>query len=469
VRVLIAVLSMSVVLLMCRQLIWASATASGEATIVKAPNIHRPALWPGMLSGSPLKNRVRPDLLAVLPQPTAASRRKRGPPPCANLSQLLPKVPAVHPLMNDSNGSSQVYTRCFGSWVAEEPMFPSIAANGSWHEAGFRRKPLAFTDCVGRSTFPGGCEWPRGCANVQVGREVWLRHAEAGSCGMSPSRTVPMHAPAPGQACDPRTFIPLDVIEGAYLPHFLDQISGKLAMLLELSAIPAAACAVGAEPLLVYAPRDFAGDDTAEVLRMIGAELTHVWPEERCFHRVIWGCDGPPFHRALQRRARNLFRLPRGASLPTSNSGNNLYPNSPVRCTARVYMSRQRSTRNGRLLTNERAIMTHLTSASSTHGGTPFRALLGDEPLAEKLLLVSDACLLVGPHGGALYFMHWMPEGTAVVELDGYNMYKVFWALAAAYGLIYAFVHFTPADGVDVRALDDVLGRVEARMAEIKS
>ena len=70
--------------------------------------------------------------------------------------------------------------------------------------------------------------------------------------------------PSSMYSCDPRTSIPLDVVEGGYLPHFIDQIAGKLAMALELAGLPAAACATPHEaPLLIYTPAEHASADWA--------------------------------------------------------------------------------------------------------------------------------------------------------------------------------------------------------------
>ena len=344
-------------------------------------------------------------------------------------------------------GTSTTITKCFDGWIAPEPTFPTDPE----HERQFRLKPSAFTDCVGRKEWPGGCEWPNGCINVQVGHSVALEHRKLGSCGDAPNRDVPMHDAVEHASCDPRTFIPLDVVEGGYLPHFIDQIAGKLAMALELAGLPAAACATPHEaPLLIYTPAEHASADTHEALATIGATLTHTFPDGRCFHRVIWACDAAPFHREMMMRARALFRMPRA-------------PSTPV-CTSRVYASRQRRTKNGRVLINEKEVIAHLQRPRGQRS-KPFNTILyGDEPFAVKVRAVSDACVLAGPHGGALYYMHWMQQGRAVIEIDGYDRYKVFYALAGAYDLLYGFVHFDPGKGVDVSALDEVIDRLEQRM-----
>lgn len=301
---------------------------------------------------------------------------------------------------------------CFPPWQAAAPAFARDA-----DRAAFLRLPPAWGGCewVLNNSM---CAWLGGCNALQVGSHVSI--PTPSPCGGNTTSTVMV----PGTACDARTFAPLLVPQGGYFAHFMDGAMPKLVTAVRKP-----------RGILLQLDDSYKSRDTLAVAQALGINVTFAG-QPGCFRRAVWACDshGAGVHPLLWRRVRRLV-APRPA---------------PGACRGGVYMSRRANTANGRPLPNEAAVETHLILRG-------FAVLDGSEPMEERHAALSRACLMVGPHGGALYHMFWLHRDGAVLEMDGFQKYNVFWTQARALGLRYGWMSYDKAAGANITTLDSML------------
>ena len=305
--------------------------------------------------------------------------------------------------------------------------------------------------------------------------------------GSPPLRVVVAPWGAAGLAvCDGRSAVPLDVAEPGHFPHFMDTIAPRLAALLafleEEAAETAEAPADGRgnesfgrrgrrslglaaerSRLLLVLPRAATGPggaaplspETVELLAALGVATSLAAEDDvRCFRRVFDLCRVTGFDAPTLRRTQQILRATFAApppSLPAAAAAVAV-ASSPLQspCHGGVYAARFSGARNGRRVVNEAAVAARLAAA-------PLRLAVvdGGRRLGDWAAALRHACALVGPHGGALARLFWLPPAATpadaprshapvVVELDGHNRYGVFWALAAALGLRTAWLPYRP-------------------------
>lgn len=146
--------------------------------------------------------------------------------------------------------------------------------------------------------------------------------------------------------------------------------------------------------------------------------------QEKAFRAVIWACDLPAITLRASYSIRSIlnWRLSRFEKCD---------PTAPM-----VWVSREYGNiRNGRHINNEDAIIKYIKESSFKRFKNVV-VMKGTEDLATKQKMVRRSCMLVGEHGTGLYHFIWMSNDAAVLELDGFNMYTIFWTYATSLGLM---------------------------------
>lgn len=297
--------------------------------------------------------------------------------------------------------------------------------------------PMAFDGC----TWEGmSCTWPAEAVAIQRwdGASV-ANHANLGICGIKGHRESDTITPE-ASPTDDRMYVPLDVPQGAYYPHFVDGVMPKLVYALIQRK--------DEQGVLVYIPPGYKSRDTETLLAQMNVELTHQ-PASTAFATVIWACNTPQLTPAQAEYLRDMLR------------GENWYarhppPTLPIRGTRAprlVWLSRNSPTvRNGRKLPNEDECLQAIRSLK-----WDITIIVGEETLAERQTAISNADLLVGEHGGAFYHLLWLPPHASVIELHGTRRYSIIWTLAQSLGHPYYRVDREHGTNADINELRRVL------------
>jgi hypothetical protein len=154
----------------------------------------------------------------------------------------------------------------------------------------------------------------------------------------------------------------------------------------------------------------------------------------------VYPCGVPAFDGATLKHGQQLIAaaLNRHLSLVRGVS------EVPRPCTRRVYAARLSNVRNGRTVRGE-AVFSRLLEKDYN-----FTIIDGGHSLLEWAELLREACVFMGPHGGALSHLFLLPrrdgngDPPLVVELVTHDKYSVYWALAAGLGQRMAWLPIAP-------------------------
>lgn len=308
----------------------------------------------------------------------------------------------------------------------------------------FRGREQAFDGCRWDRT--GGCTWGQGgwTAVVSVLRYVTLPPRRAlGVCGASGKSHISSAASTQslGRTLDERVFVPIDVAQSAFFGHFMDCLMPKLVYVLAMRR--STTDLLFRHGVLIYFPKEYESANTYSVLRALNVSWTHDYPVGRLFRTAIWVCHTPPMS-------------PEQASSMKAELTNAFPPGGGTRDCLVVFASRARGTRNGRHPPNEAGAIAFLMTRRCV-----VNVIYGDEPLPQLAQTLGSASLLIGEHGTALYNMAFLPKGSTVLELDGWYKYTIFYTMASAYGLQYAWLdHSTGNKEIDLDKLNTLLTRI---------
>ena len=352
---------------------------------------------------------------------------------------LAPPTPPPPPHYNYVAWQRVDY-ECVDDWDAAAPLFPRPSDALLW---------------LAEDRLPhGGCTWVNathcrfrgGCSHYQVAYDSRVPWDSLGNCGSHEVLEV-----ARGANCDPRTFVPLRVPEGAYFPKFLENVMTRLvrAILMESNV----------SAIVVYVPSVRLSPDTTSVARRLGFTLTHQFPTQ-CFRKVVWVCHTVSIDPLAYEHIQRMVQRPYAEyeALDKAIAG------GAAPCRGGVYASRLKGAQGNRPVANERQVVDHLRSMN-------FTVFEGGEPLDQWVSAVSGACVFVGPHGGALAHMWWLRRHIrghhppVVIELDGHTKdhnWGNYWLAARNLGLQYMWMFFDSERGVNTTSLDLAIEQAKA-------
>lgn len=260
-------------------------------------------------------------------------------------------------------------------------------------------------------------------------------------CGVPPDDPDSVDFPqcTSGETPQNKIFIPMHTPQSWSFQHFIDNGFTRLVRVLDMLKEEGDTTPIR----LVLAPGSV-DQIVRDILAKLGIEISTNGRDSGCYKRVVWLCRQVPFHPANAKLINKYLR-----AITPGNGADQFLPLKPP---FKVYTPRGRA-RNGRNVANDQAVI----SALQQNGFVIFD---DSWPMDKRMQLFSNTSLLVSSHSGAEYNMMWMPAGGTVFELDGYNKYKVFWWLASATGLNYAWMRFNPSTGFDIprvlRAFDNI-------------
>ena len=228
--------------------------------------------------------------------------------------------------------------------------------------------------------------------------------------------------------------VPILTPDSHSFQHFLDGVLPKIIQVLPFLRLPGI-------KLALQKPRD-------KVIRRMLAKMhlydRVIWVggEEKITSRIhINTCITPPVHPLLWKSMRKELGVNEEFSCELSQ------------CKI-ILLNRAQSHNGGRNIKNQREIITYLSKRYGEH----FLVYKPQTNLAKTKQLFSDARVIIGVHGGALYNLNFAPKDCHVIEIlptsrTGHVTrrlaHTIIWKMASMIGQTYWRIAVPPTDGFD--------------------